>query len=467
MRYEYDVCVIGLGPAGLAVSGVASELGLRVVAIEKRSVGGASVAAGCAPIRALLRAAHARHAVAGLSDVGLAATPMPSPVEPFRRIAERLPHIEEKALAALGKVRVIVREGPASFVDPHTVAVGGKRLTAKRVFVCVGSRPATPSIPGLGGLEYLTPETVLSLERVPESLVVIGGGAVGCEIGQAFHRLGSRVSIVHMDGHLLPHGDSDAGRLLEASFAREGIEVHNGRRISEVSSSGSSIAVRTNVGDTLRGERLLVAAGRSFDFADLELRRAGVEFSERGIHVDATLRTTAHHVYAPGDANGTFFLPNAATHQGMLALVNSLAPAPLRRAFRAYAVPRTVFTEPQVAHVGWLERDLKAHDMPYEAIETKVEDDGAAIVEGIPEGSLRVYASPSGRIYGARIVGEGAAEAINEWSLAIQNKLRLSRILFLQHSDPSTSSLSKRAAESWAARRAQDRLLQRLVKFLT
>jgi pyruvate/2-oxoglutarate dehydrogenase complex dihydrolipoamide dehydrogenase (E3) component len=465
VSYDYDVAVIGLGPAGMAVSIMAAEMGLRVLGIEKRSLGGECMSVGCIPSKVLLRMAHARHAVTRFPDLALSETPLPAPTGTFRRIADRLQFIDEKKTRALfEKVDVKLREGPASFVDPHTVEVGGARFTAKRIFLCVGTRPAVPPIPGLDRVGFLTNETLFSLDRIPESLVVIGGGAFGCEMAQAFHRLGARVAIVHMDEHLLPHGDWEAGRLLEATFAQEGIEVYNGRRISEVTTAGGVIAVRTNVGETLRGECLLVAAGRKLDLSELHLENAGVEYSDRGIRVDTTLRTTCRHIYAPGDGNGVHISSHAAMHQGMVALVNSILPRPFRRNFRAYVVPWTVFTEPQVAHVGWLERDLKANDVAYEVIESKYEDYGAAMAEGVAVGSVRVYASPAGRIYGVRIIGEGAGEMINEWGLAIQNRLRLHRILFLQHSFPSMSFLSKRAAESWMVNRMKGPILRKLVR---
>jgi pyruvate/2-oxoglutarate dehydrogenase complex dihydrolipoamide dehydrogenase (E3) component len=466
MAYEYDVCVIGLGPAGMAASIAATHMGLRVLGIDSRGVGGECTRTGCIPSKALIRIAHTRHAAAQLPDLGLAETREPASANPFREIAERTRLAEAKAQSLLAGVDLALREGPAAFADAHTIDVGGKRHTAKRIFVCVGSRPAVPSIPGLREAGALTSDDIFSLDRIPSSLVVIGGGAVGCEVAQAFHRLGSRVSLVHMDEHLLPQGDGEAGRLLQAAFAKEGIEVHGGRRISEVTTSAGGVAVRTNLGDTLRGERVFVATGRRFEFSDLRLGNAGVEFSDRGIQVDATLRTTARHIYAPGDANGACFLSSAAAHQGMIAAMNSVLPAPLRRRFRSYVVPWATFTEPEVAHVGWLERDLKAHDMPYEIFESKYEDYGPAIAEGMAEGSVRVYASSSGRIYGVRIVGRGATEMINEWGLAIQSRLRLDRILFLQHSYPSMSFLSKRAADRWGLERLRDPFLRKLVKLV-
>ncbi|MEW5827194.1 MAG: FAD-dependent oxidoreductase [Candidatus Bipolaricaulota bacterium] len=467
MRYDYDVGVIGLGPAGMAVSIMAAEMGLRVLGVEKRSLGGECMSVGCIPSKALLRMAHARHAVTQFPELGLAATAPPAPTDTFRRIADRLQFIDEKKTRAMfAKVDLKLREGPATFIDPHTIEVAGQRHTAKRIFICVGTRPAMPPIPGLDRVDALTNETLFSIDRVPESLVIIGGGAIGCEMAQAFSRLGARVSVVHMDEHLLPHGDADAGRALEARFSTEGIDVYNGRRISEVSSSQGIVAVRTHVGETLRGQRLLVAAGRRFDLAELRLDNAGVKFSERGIRVDATLRTTCRHIFAPGDNNGAYLFSHAAMHQGMIALINSMVPRPFRRKYRSYVVPWTVFTEPQVAHVGWLERDLKAHDIPYEVLEAKYEDYGAAIAENIAVGGVRVYASPTGRIYGVRIMGEGAGEMINEWALAIQSRLRIHRLAFLQHSFPSMSFLTKRAAEGWMMNRMKNPWARRLVRRL-
>ncbi len=467
MGTDYDVCVIGLGPAGMAVSVMASEMGLRVLGIEKRSLGGECMSVGCIPSKALLRMAHARHAVSRFADLALAATPPPAVVDPFARIADHIRFIDEKKTRAMfAKVDVKLREGPASFVDGETIEVGGRRFRAKRIFVCVGSHPAVPPIPGLRDVDYLTNETLFSLDRLPESLVILGGGAIGCEMGQAFGRLGTRVSIVHADEHLLPHGDEEAGRLLEAVFAQEGIAVRNGQRIALVTASGKGVAVRTEAGETLEGERLLVAAGRRFDFSELSLDKAGIEFSERGLHVDPTLKTTARRVWAAGDAIGAPYLSHAAMHQGMIALVNSFLPAPLRRRYRSYVVPWAVFTEPQVAHVGLLERDLRARGTAYEVIEPKYEDYGAAIAEGVAVGSVRVMASASGRIFGVRIVGEGAAEMIGEWGLAIQTRQRLHNLLFLQHAFPSMSFLSKRAAEGWAMNRMTSPLVRRVIRWV-
>ena len=465
MRYEYDVCVIGLGPAGMAVSIMASHMGLKTLGIERRALGGECMSVGCIPSKSLLRTAHARHETSHLDTLGLSAVEPPSPDKPFARIAEHLRFIDEmKTTKMFEKVDLRLREGSASFVDAHTVELGGQRHTAKKIFICTGTKPLLPPITGLDSVEYLTNETIFDLEEVPESLVILGGGGIGCELGQAFSRLGTRVSIVHMDRHLLPHGDADAGRLLEKVFADEGIYVCNERVIQRVLNESGSVALKTDRGETLRGDKLLIAAGRRHDLSELNLGAAGVEWSESGIRVDKTLRTTARNIYAAGDCNGSYLFSHAAMHQGMIALINAVAPRPFRRDYRKYVVPWTVFTEPQIAHVGWLERDLKEQDVPYEVVESKYEDYGAAIAENIAVGSVKAFVSEGGRIHGVRIIGNGAGEMINEWGLAIQNRLRMHKIMFLQHAFPSMSFLSKRVAEGWMMNRMQSKALQRMAK---
>ena len=318
----------------------------------------------------------------------------------------------------------------------------------------------------MDSVDILTNETIFNLETVPESLAIIGGGAIGCEMAQAFRRLGTRVTILHLDQHLLPHGDWDAGKTLEDVFAGEGIAVYNGRGIRSVASESGGIVIQTDHNETFRAEKLLVAAGRCFGFKELQLENAGVDFSDVGIRVDSQLRTTQRSIYAPGDCNGNFLFSHAAMHQGMLALMNAIAPWPVKFDFAKYVVPWTVFTDPPVAHVGWLERELKNADIPYEVHEEKYEDYGAAIAEGHPIGSVRAYVSKTGRIYGVRIIGDGAGEMINEWGLAIQNKLRLHKIMFLQHAFPAMSFLTKRVSERWMMKRMESPFLKSIVRWL-
>ncbi len=467
MAYDFDLICIGLGPAGMAVSVMGAEMGLKVCAIEKNKIGGECMNVGCIPSKAVLRMAHLRHAVSRLGEYALGQVAEPEVGRIFEKIRGDVQYINEnKTRQMFKKVELILGQGEARLAGPHRVSVGGRALTAKRLYLCIGTRTAIPPVPGLREVPFLTNENIFELEAVPRSLVVIGGGAVGCELAQAFALLGCRVSLVHQDAHLIPAGEPEAGRLLEAVFRQQGIEVLNGRQLTSAVKTASGVRVTASTGETLEAERLLVAAGKTFDPSGLGLETAGVRYTQAGITVNDHLETSQRHIYAAGDCNGHTHFTHAAMQQGMLALMNSLLPGPFKRRFRQYPVPWTIFTQPQVSHTGLLERELKAKGIRYEAVESKYADYGAAIAENETAGYVRAYIGPTGRIYGASVVGEGSGEIINEWTLAIQKKLRITDILFAAHSFPTMGFLTKRVSEGWMMNRMKSKLIQKLIRMM-
>ncbi|MBN1296731.1 FAD-dependent oxidoreductase [bacterium] len=467
MKYDYHVLVIGLGPAGMAVSIMGAEMGLRVCAIERNKIGGECMNVGCIPSKALLRMAKMRYDAGRVSEMGLEGNGTPAVLNIFERIHDHISYINtNKTTAMFKKVNLILGEGSARFKDSHTVMVGDKTVTAAKIFICTGTKPAVPPIPGIETIAVLTNENVFDLPSIPRSLLVLGGGAIGCELAQAFARLGSIVTVVHKDDHLLPFGDRQSGELLQRVFSRENIRVYNGRTLVQAGMENGEAVLYTGHGERLAGERLMVAAGRKMDFDALNLAAAGVEWSKRGIHVNRYLQTSASHIYAPGDCNGHFLLSHAAMHQGMLALINSMLPAPFKRNFKKYVVPWTVFTDPQVSHVGATQTELTAQKKRFETVESRYEDYGAAIAEKVDIGYVSASISPTGRILGTRIVGEGSGEMINEWGLAIQKKMRITDILFLQHSFPTMSFLSKRVSENWMMNRMKSTMIKRMIRLI-
>lgn len=469
MKNNYDVMVIGMGPAGMAVAGMASEMGLKVCAVEKHMLGGECMNVGCIPSKALLRMARTRNVFAALSGMELEEVEAPGVKKPFEKIREHLAYInDKKTVNMFAKVDLLLGEGEASFVDENTVRVGEKTLSARKIFICTGTKPAVPPVEGIGDIDILTNENVFSLKGIPESMIILGGGAIGCELAQAFNRLGCRTYIVHMDPQLIPAGggDQESSDLLEKVFKEEGIEVYNARRIDKVEQRENAVALYTDKGETIRAERLMVAAGRRIDLSGLKLENAGVAYTKKGITVNRFLQTSRDHIYAPGDCNGYALFSHAAMHQGMIALMNSMAPRLLRRDYRTYVVPWTVFTEPQISHVGKMESQLKNEGVSYEVIRARYEDYGAAIAEGVGVGFVKAFVGRTGKILGVRIAGEGSGEMINEWGLAIQKGLRISDILMLQHSFPTMAFLNKRIGELWAMNRMKSPLLRRLVRLL-
>jgi pyruvate/2-oxoglutarate dehydrogenase complex dihydrolipoamide dehydrogenase (E3) component len=297
-------------------------------------------------------------------------------------------------------------------------------------------------------------------------MLILGGGAIGCEMAQAFQRLGSQVTIVHMDPHLVPIGDPEAAELLEKHLKEEGVAVLNGRKIESVTKTDKGVLLKTAEGESIEAERILVAAGRKVDLSSLQLDKAGVETSKRGIVVDKRLRTNQKHIFAVGDCNGHAQLSHAAMHQGMIALMNAMMPGPMKMNFHNFTVPWTVFTNPEVSYVGKTEKELKQKGVKYETIQVRYDDYGAAIAENVAYGFVKVFASKAGRIYGVSIVGRGSGEMINEWALAIQHKLRLHQIMMQQHSFPTMGFLSKRVAETWMMKRMGNPWLRRMARFM-
>ena len=466
MTYDYDIMTIGLGPAGMAVAAMGSALGLNVCAIERRKVGGECLNVGCIPSKALLRIARMRHATAMFPEMALQAMPNPALKNPFDKIARDLHYISEHKTMGIFK-KVDVRMGTASFVNAHTVEVNGEQLSAKRIFIATGTRPRMPSIPGIEAVDVLTNNTVFDQARVPESMVIVGGGAIGCEMAQAFSRLGCTCTIVNAAPHLVAVGDPEASLLLEESFAEEGIVVLNDAQVERVEKTDAGVLVHTGRGEKIFGERLLMAAGREIDLADLQLENAGVRTTSRGaIQVDKYLRTSQSHIFAVGDCNGHWLFSHAAMHQGSIALMNSMLPWPMKRNFMDYAVPWSVFTDPQVSYVGMREADLKEKGIVYETTRVDFGDYGAAIAENVPKGFIKVFSGRRGKIYGVSIVGEGSGEMINEWSLAIQKNIRLHDIMLLQHAFPTMGFLSKRVAEVWMMKKMGSSTVQKIAQWL-
>lgn len=466
-KYDYDIVTIGLGPAGMAVSIMGSEMGLNVCAIEKHKIGGECMNVGCIPSKALLRMAKTRAMFNKLDVMELESAPLPGVKKPFERIKGHIDFINrEKTVKMFDKVDLVLGEGVAEFVDAHTVKVGDKTVTGRRIFICVGTRPSVPDFEGVDAIDYLTNENMFSLEKPPSSMIVVGGGAIACEMAQAFARLGTKVTIIIRGPRLMWREDPEATDVLEASLAEDGVEILKERGALKFEKTPAGIAVKTDKDDAVEAETVLFAAGRVMDFSSLKLENAGIEYTEKGIVVDRYLRTSRSHVYACGDCNGYHQFSHAAMHQGMIALMNSMMPFFARMNFKKFVVPWTVFTEPQFSRVGMSERELKEKGINYEVITTRYGDYGAAIAESVDKGFIKVFASSLGKIFGVHIIGEGSGEMINEWSLAVQKKIRLHDIMMLQHSFPTMGFLTKRSSENWMMKKMGMPWLKSMCRFM-
>ena len=468
MQKKHDMLVIGLGPGGMALTAMGTAMGLNVLAIEKDKLGGECLNTGCIPSKALLKIASVRRTIADLEKYALEKIDIPLPIKPFKHVQDHLKYInEEKTASMFSKAEIIIDDGGAKFVDDKTVEVGGKRYTAKRIYIATGTKAFIPPIPGIEDVDYLTNENLFLQEEVPKSMFVLGGGAIGCEMAQAFARLGTKVVMAHMDAHLMPQADVEAAEVLEKQIVRCGVEVHNSATIQQIKKAGDQIVITTDKGE-FTTEKLLVAAGRKPSLEGLDLDKAGIKYERGGIATDNYGRTNVKNIWAVGDCNGKALFSHAAMHQGMLALMGSVMPfmRPLKFNFSKYLVPWSVFTDPELAQVGKTEEELKKQNIKYEAVKANYADYGRTITDGKTTGFVKVLVSPFGKIYGVTAIGESASEIIHEYILAMHKKIRLHDIMLMQHSFPTVALLNKRVSEIWMMKKMENPRIQKIMQFL-
>ena len=412
MGFTHDVIVIGAGSAGLTVSGGLGRLGLRVALIEESAMGGECLNTGCVPSKALLAAGRAAQAVREAGRFGVHAEPprvvwaeVRTHVE--RAMANIAPHDSVTRFEAWG-VEVIRHH--ARLAGPHEVEAGGRRLSAPRVVLATGSRPVLPPIAGLAAPPALTNETLFRLEALPRRLLVLGGGPIGCEMAQAFRRLGAEVVVIEK-ARCLAGGDGEAAALVVARLRAEGIEVFENAEVVEVESSDGAIRVRLDAGRMLEGSHLLVAAGRIARTEGLGLEVAGVTVGADGIVVDRHLRTSVRSIHAVGDCRAGPRFTHAAGMDGER-LVAALGFGLSSRVDRR-ALPRVTYTDPELAEAGRTETGDGI-----EVLRQDFADNDRAITDGERAGFLKVFRRRS-RVIGVTIVGIGAGELLAPWLLAM------------------------------------------------
>jgi pyruvate/2-oxoglutarate dehydrogenase complex dihydrolipoamide dehydrogenase (E3) component len=462
-----DICVIGAGSGGLLTAAGASQLGAATVLIEAHRMGGDCLNTGCVPSKALLAAAHAAVAHRRAADFGLVQEPPRIDFAKVRAhvqgvIAAIAPNDSEARYTGLGAT---VIRAQARFTGADELVAGDWRIRARRFVVATGSTAAVPPVPGLNDLPYLTNETIFDLDRLPEHLLVLGGGPIGCELAQAFRRLGARVSLVEMR-ELLPRDDPELVAVLRRALVADGIALFEQHKVTGAAAGAGKVALEIEKDGQrrrLEGSHLLVAAGRKAGVAGLGLEAAGIEHSAQGIRVDARLRTSNRRVYAVGDvAGGPQFTHVAAYHAGIV-IRNALFRLPAR--VRLDALPWVTYTEPELAHVGLSEAQARERGA-IRLLRWPLAENDRAQAEHRFEGFIKVVTTPDGRILGADIVGASAGEMIHLWTLAVSRRLKISAIAGMIAPYPTLSEIGKRAAGNFYLAKLFSERTKRLVRFL-
>ena len=463
---KHDLVIIGGGAGGLVVASVAAQLGLDVVLIEKEaSLGGDCLHHGCVPSKTLIHSARVASLMRQAERYGLPAC------EPEIDLAQVNRHVRD----VIGRIQVHddperfrgygceVFFGAARFTGPHEVEVAGQRVHGRRIVIATGSLPFVPPLPGLNKVPFLTNLDIFSLQALPRHLLVLGGGPIGVEMAQAFARLGSRVTLIERESHLLAHEDPELTALLTDAMRDEGIDVLTGSQAVSVSGNESHVSLILDDGQTITGDRLLVASGRRPNVDGLALDAAGVVFDERGIHVDRRMRTSRRHIYALGDVTGPYPFTHMAEYQAGIVISNAVFRFPKKADYRV--VPWVTYTDPELARVGITEQQARAQGLDVEVLRFDFADVDRAIVESATRGRYKLVVR-KGRVLGASILGPHAGELIHEIALAMQTRATIGDISATIHAYPTLAQAHRRVVNTLYGKKLFGKGTRRLVRWI-
>ena len=438
----HDVIVIGAGSAGLTAAGGAAMFGLRVALIEAGAMGGECLNTGCVPSKSLIAAAaRAQAAKIDAMGVSLSATVDWGGVRGHIRdaIAAIAPHDAQERFEAMG---IEVIRAPGRFLDGRTLSVGNQQLSAPRIVIATGSRPAIPPIAGLDETPYLTNETLFDLERLPDHLIVLGGGAIGCEMAQAFCRLGARVTVIEA-GAALAKEDPDAAALVLDGLQREGVVLRDGAKAMLVERIGVGVRVSLEEGSAVEGSHLLVATGRRANIDTLDLDAAGVSHGDDGIEVDARRRTSNRRVFAIGDCRAGPRFTHVAGYEGSQVALQLATGWPAKVDWRA--LPRATYTDPELAQIGLTEKEARDRFSDVEVTREAFVDNDRAVTEGDTRGFVKLVRRGT-TVLGVTIVGARAGELLLPWAQVITGKASSFALGSAIVAYPTRSEIAKAAA---------------------
>ncbi len=469
----YNVVVIGAGTAGLVTAAGTAGLGGRVALIERNKMGGDCLNFGCVPSKALISSARLIERIRRAPDWGLHKM---EPQFDFTAVFERMrqrrallePNDSQERFESLG---VDVFRGEAKFISPSALQVDGKTLKAKNFVIATGSRATIPKIAGIESVKYFTNETIFDeLKQKPQSMIVLGGGPIGCELAQTFRRLGVQITIVQRADQLLPREDREVADFLEHALTREGVRIIKKAEAHSVATSdGGKIALDLvdrrlsgTTETTFFADGILMAAGRTPNFRKLDLEAAGVDFSEKGIRVNEFLQTSQPHIYAVGDVVGPFQFTHMADAQARVVVRNMVVPFGfLRQKIDYSVVPWCTYVDPEIATVGLNETSAKKKNLDYDVIVQKLDEVDRAVVESESAGFAKVLAAKgSDKILGATLVCEHAGDLLHEFALAMRHGIGLGGIASTIHAYPTFAELARKLGDKYNKKRLTPRARQ-------
>ncbi len=471
-KFDFNTVVIGAGSAGLVAAYIAAAVKAKVALIEKGKMGGDCLNTGCVPSKAIIRTAKFLSHVQRSSEFGVHTA---SAEYDFKDVMDRVRgiigviehHDSVERYTGLG---VDCFAGHAYIESPYCVDVEGEKLTTRSIVIASGAEPAVPSLPGINDIPYYTSDTIWEIEQLPRRLLVLGGGPIGCELSQAFARLGSQITQVQRLDRIMPREDQEFSEMVLEQFALEGIDVrlqHSAKRF--ISENGSMVLICDHADEEVQIEFdvLLVAVGRRARIKGFGLEELGVELSDQGtIEVNEFLETNIPNIYAIGDVAGPYQFTHFGSYQATSAASNALLRPFFRRRVDYSVIPWATFTEPEIARVGLNELEAEQKNIEYEVTVYDFKDLSRAIADSEASGRVKVLTPPGkDRILGVTIAGEHAGDLIHEFVLAMQNRLGLGKILGTIHIYPTLAESARFAAGNWKRKQVSERTMRMLKGF--
>ncbi|WP_428236371.1 dihydrolipoyl dehydrogenase family protein [Gracilimonas sp.] len=458
--YDFDMIVIGGGAAGLTASGIAANFGAKTMMVEADRLGGDCTWTGCIPSKTLLKAGKVARQIKDAGKYGLIDG---EPNIDFKKVMQHVDHVRKEVYHDADRPEIFedmgieVVQGLASFKDDHTIEIeykdGRTRSASSKYFIiATGAKAFVPPIDGIEEVDYLTNESLFEIEDLPGELLIIGGGPIGTEMSQAFVNLGSDVTVIDMADRILANDDPELVDKLHDELKKQGVNYQLNASVKKVMQDGNRIKVHVEIkGEekVIEGDALLMATGRRANTSSLNLEAAGVKTDKGNIVVDESCRSSQSHIYAAGDVTGRYQFTHMSEHMAKIAATKALlkvVPMKIEKDMVSWAT----FTDPELAHVGKTEKQLKEEGEKYEVYRFPYSKIDRAVAEGETTGLVKVFAKKlSGKILGATAVGAHAGEFISEYAVAIKNGVSMRGIADTIHPYPSWGLGARRAADQW------------------
>ncbi len=468
--YDFDIGILGGGSAGLTIAAGSAMLGAKTLLVEKeKSLGGDCLHFGCVPSKTLIKTAHVCHLIKHAKKFGLPEATS-KPVD-FKAVAERIRSVidviqKHDSPERFCKLGARVEFGSPRFSDEHTIKIGGMTYSAKNWVIATGSSPAAPPIEGLDRTPYITNREIFSLDHLPESMIVIGGGPIGIEMAQAFCRLGSKVTVIQRENQILGKEDKDLADQVMNVMNSEGVTFYLNASVVRVKDSGKEKKVVIKTSDrelSLKCDTILVAIGRKYNLEGLGLENIGVEFDRSGLKLDDRLRTTQKHVYGAGDVTGKHLFTHAAGYEGGIVIRNAIFHLPSKTDYTN--IPWCTYTDPELASIGMNEISAKNAGIKYSVWTEPFRRNDRSLAEGEENGIIKMILDEKEKPVGIQILGPHAGELVSEWVAIMNGKTKLSAIASAVHPYPTLGEINKRVIGNLFAEKIYSEKVKKGLKF--